>query len=384
MNVPREEVPIVVTREQLYVDTQTHKKNRQRCQQCSGCIHRSHFGNKSFNITYSFIDRHKICVVASVILVGGVLFVALVTEKMSRYFLDPRDCLARGLRFLQIDHEGKMTKKTRTEKFRKHYGSSPLDIATQWYDLCHTDLKKAKLTKKEKTRGFKMFMAAHFFLWTYSKNSEILASRFGICERLARGAHLWDWIERIAALEQRVIFWPKDLDSADTEINALSVDGTDKKGWERKHETLPYDPGNFTQKHAHGGLKFQVTLCAQRALCVDIFGPVRGGMGDKEMLERSGILKRLKKGKLVIADRGYIKDKWKDQISWPHEHDSKKANNFKSRVRLRHESFNGRMCYFGTMNQTWHHTDEQLGFAFRAVAVNVQYQMNNGSPLFVP
>jgi hypothetical protein len=326
---------------------------------------------------------HKICVVAAVILVGEVLFVALVTEKMSRYFLDPRECLARGLRFLHIDPKGKKSKKTRTEEFRKHYGSSPLDIASQWYDLCQTNIEKAKLTRQEKTRGFKMFMAAHFFLWGYCKNANLLASRFGICERLARGAHLWDWIKHIAGLEKHVIFWPKALDSATSETASHSTDGVDKKTWERKHETLPYDKKKYTKKHAHGGLKFQLTLCAQRSRCIDIFGPVRGGMGDKEMLERSGILKRLKKGKLVIADRGYINDKWKEQVSWPHEHDSKEANNFKSRVRLRHETFNGRMSFFGTMTQTWRHTDEQLGFAFRAVAVIVQYQMNNGSPLYV-
>jgi hypothetical protein len=302
---------------------------------------------------------------------------------MSQFFLEPRQVLAIGLRFLKIDPKGKKSKAQRLHTFHKHYGSTPLVLADQYFDLCHTNIEKAKLTNKEKTRGFKMFMAAHFFLWNYSKNAEVLASRFDICTKYAGGAHLWVWIERVAALEKKVIFWPKELDQISSETMALSVDGTDKKTWERKHATLPFDRKNYTKKHAHGGLKYQIVLCAKRQQAVDIFGPVRGGMSDKKMLQESGVLKRLQKGKLIVADRGYIDDKIKDKVSWPNLHDSKETNNFKSRCRLRHETFNGRISFFGSMSQTWTHTNMQHGLAFRAVAVTVQYQMNNGSPLFV-
>jgi hypothetical protein len=300
---------------------------------------------------------------------------------MSASFVEPRVVVHRGLRFLKIDPKGKWSKERRHAKFKKHFGGYALTIASQWYDLCHTDIKKAKLTTKEISRGFKMFLIAHHYLWNYPRNSDQVADTFDVCEAYSRGSHLWIWIGRIAALEKKVIFWPKALDRDNTEVLAISVDGTDKKDWERKHQTekLPYDRKNFSKKHQHGALKYQVTLAAQRQQCIHIYGPVRGGMSDKEMLARSGVLRRLRKGKLCSGDRGYIDKKWKHQVSWPNLHDSKETNNMKSRIRLRHETFNGKMSQYGTMRQNWRHTKEQHGLAFRAVAVTIQYALDNGN-----
>ena len=127
---------------------------------------------------------------------------------------------------------------------------------------------------------------------------------------MAHGPHLWDWIKHVAALEERVIYWPKDLDLLDTEVNAISIDGVDKRNREQKHDYLSLNTKNCSKKHKHGALKYQLTLATHHQQCVHTFGPVRGGMGDKEMLTRSDILKRLKKGKLANAERGYIDKKF--------------------------------------------------------------------------
>ena len=300
----------------------------------------------------------------------------------------PDQVLNLGLILLSIDNDKKLTKERRLIKFKKHYGAHPLTLATQWYALCTTDIEEAKLTEKEKRRGLKMFLVSHYFLWNYPRNSDQLADRFRMCTDYARGKHLWDWIQKIAGLEKLVIDWPKALDRSDAEVNVVSIDGVDKKTWERPHKTecLPYDRKNYTQKHAHGGIKYQVTLCAHRQQCVHIFGPVRGGMGDKEMLERSGILNRLVPGKLANCDRGYIKEQFAHKIAWPNpQQDSKLVNNLKSRIRLRHETFNGKMAFYATMSQTWRHTDKQHGLAFRAIAVTIQYALNDGTAiLFEP
>mgnify|MGYP000167110465 CR=1 FL=1 len=95
--------------------------------------------------------------------------------------LSPSDVLKKGLKGLQF--EGNLAA-MRTQQFHPHYGSSPLDLADMWYDLTVTTILVAELTDKEKSEeGFKMFLAAHYFLWTYPKNSNLLASQFGICER---------------------------------------------------------------------------------------------------------------------------------------------------------------------------------------------------------
>ncbi|KAL7567915.1 hypothetical protein ACA910_019628 [Epithemia clementina (nom. ined.)] len=268
--------------------------------------------------------------------------------------VEPRKIVARGLCFLKLDPKNKCNKEKQLLKFRKHYGSHPLTLASQWYDMCHTDIEKAKVSGKEVTRGVKMFLCAHYFLWNYTQNADQVGDTFSMCSKYGGGKHLWSWIMCIAALESNVIFWPTKLNCADSEVNAISIDGTDKKTWGKKHKTefLPYDRQNYSQKHSHGGVKYQVTLCAQRQQCVHIYGPVHGGMSDQEMLERSGILKQLKTGKLANANRGYINQKFVKQVSWPNLHDSKEVNNLKSRIRLQHETFNGKMSFFGCLNQT--------------------------------
>jgi hypothetical protein len=303
------------------------------------------------------------------------------THIMAQHILvEPREVVSRAFSFMQIDPQKKWSHERRAKQFAKHFGPPPLTIATQWYDLCHADIEgKAKLTEKEQKLGFRSFLAAHYFLWNYTRNADQLAAYFHMCERYARGAPLWDWIKHVAALEKKVIVWPKELDSDDTEVTAISVDGVDKKSWKHPTETLNLDPKNYTQKHGCDGSKWQLTLAAHRQQCVHIYGPVRGGMSDKEMLTRSGVLKRLRKGKLACADRGYIAKKFVNQVSWPNVHDSPAVNNHKSRIRLRHESFNGKMSKYASMSHTWTHTTEQHGIAFRAVAVTIQYSMNDGN-----
>jgi hypothetical protein len=57
---------------------------------------------------------------------------------------------------------------------------------------------------------------------------------------------------------------------------------------------------------------------------------------------------------------------------------------FKNRARMRHETFNGRLKHFDILGLPFRHTEmRQHKAAFEAVAVIVQYQMENGYPLFV-
>ena len=91
--------------------------------------------------------------------------------------------MEKGLRFMNIPCDCKSTA-TRLVEFHKHFGSGPLDISEMWYDLMHTDIPNARVEEKEKNmKGFKMFLASHFFLWTYPKNATLIASCFNICER---------------------------------------------------------------------------------------------------------------------------------------------------------------------------------------------------------
>jgi hypothetical protein len=306
-------------------------------------------------------------------------------EFLLAMLLSVTDVLERGLRYMFSGNALDWKSREKRELiFHKHYGSSPLVIASMWYDLVNTDIVNPhiQMSKKDKERGFKMFITAHFFLWSYPKNYEMLASRFGICQDYARGAHLWIWIERVAYLERKVIFRPKELDDPESEIFGTSTDGVDFPGWETKHATLPVDRGMCSQKLNNCAWKYQIALAVHKPQCVGIFGPRRGGEDDKTMLEKSGLLQEIKEGKLLIVDGGYTNEANADKLSWPNPQDSKEVQNFKSRARLRHETFNGRLKNFRALRDTFRHGKDKHKLVLTAVAVTVQYQMNNGSPIY--
>jgi hypothetical protein len=148
---------------------------------------------------------------------------------VAQLLLLPRDVMARGLAFLQISVKRKSIE-WQISEFHAHYGSDALELASMWYDLTTTNIPEAKLTVKEKSdKGLQMFLLAHHWLWTYPRNAKIVASRFKLYKGYCQGKPLWTWIGRIAALKAKKIVWGPHLDSRNTRIFVVSVDGTDFK-----------------------------------------------------------------------------------------------------------------------------------------------------------
>ena len=233
---------------------------------------------------------------------------------------------------------------------------------------------------KKNMKGIKMFLAAHHFLWTYPKNRRILASSIDIGKRNARGEPLWKWIQRIAALKEKKIVW----DPFHEVFFGMSIDGTDYRTFKEKHPVFNKNPKTYSQKFNHGALKYEVGLSIFKSKCVWINGPFRGGKSDIDIF-RAGLKKKCKDLNFVmIADGGYqtSADDEKHKFSIPDKMDSKELYNFKTRVRSRHEAFNGRLKKFECLNNTFRHGTKKHKYAFEAVVVIVQYQMDNGSPLF--
>jgi hypothetical protein len=92
----------------------------------------------------------------------------------------------------------------------------------------------------------------------------------------------------------------------------------------------------------------------------------------------------LKKLAKMIVDRGYRTDEKDEQgmFAIPDMMDSKELKRFKTHTRLRHKNFNRRIKQFGIWNQKFRHGFDKHGFAFEAVVVIIQYQMENGSPIY--
>lgn len=120
-----------------------------------------------------------------------------------RLILSADDMMARALTYMNMppEKQARRSPASNLEDFKCHYGASPGVLAEMWEDLCTTDIDGAKLSGKQKGEtGFCYFLMVHHFLWTYPKNANILASRFGICHKQASGKAFWPWVRKIAAL----------------------------------------------------------------------------------------------------------------------------------------------------------------------------------------
>ena len=289
--------------------------------------------------------------------------------------LMPSEVLEQGLRFVNLDRL--IGKKSAEVWFRKHYGSGSLDLAEMWYDLNNTDIEEAKLDEVEKSMsGFKKFMVAHHFIWTYPKNSYQLASRMGVCECYARGEPLWKWVKKIAALKAKKIVWDRD---DCPEIFALSIDVTDFQTWEKQHDTYNQDPANCSRKFNHCGVKYEIGLSIFESKIQWINGPYKGSVHDITIF-RDKLKAKMPEGKIGIVDRGYQGEA--GLLAVPNDKDPKPLRNFKSRARCRHEALNGRIGKFKCLYEPFRHGWDKHKIALEAVCVAVQYQMDNGAELF--
>lgn len=304
----------------------------------------------------------------------------------------PEICLRYALNFIKVSdaRQERMSVKFKKMVFGWHFGSSPKDIADMWTDLQRDEHPGAFLSVKQNSqKGFKRFVMANYFLWTYPKNAGIFSFTFSICERYCRGEELHIWIRKMAALLPKKIFWDDDLAKDGTSPFAYSVDCTDVRMWEpRAHHEYNVDRKYFSKKHNHGGLKYEIVLSVDKAKCLAVTGPFRAGMHDMTVLRKETKEKLLQAGqKVTIADGIYKPGKGqpneKELFSIPRTTDDDDLKAFKSRVRSRHESFNGRIKFFLFLQNTFRGTDiAKHGDTFRAICVAVQYQMDNGSPIF--
>ena len=84
----------------------------------------------------------------------------------------------------------------------------------------------------------------------------------------------------------------------------------------------------------------------------------------------------------MLERNGTIDKLHQETHAYPNEIDNQKLHNFKSCAWLQHEAFNGKLKKFSIMEQTFKHKFEKHKVAFEAVVVIVQFQMENGQPLF--
>ena len=287
------------------------------------------------------------------------------------------------------NRQERMSNELKERYFCAHYGSSPAVLANVWNDLCDTDIVEATIPQNERNcGGLKMFLVAQFYLWNKPRNAIVLSSRFWIAESRAQGESLWKWINRVAALKAVKIAWDEALDDPDDEIFIVSLDGVDFKTREEVHPRYPVDPQMRSHKMNHAAWKYEIALAIFRERIVFASGPEKASVHDMTMFRNNGLKAKMLQlpGKMIIGDGGYqtAEPDEINMISTPNPVDPEGLRNFKSRVRLRHETINSRMKQYAILKHGFELGKERHASCFYAVLVMIQYKMDHGSYLYRP
>lgn len=296
----------------------------------------------------------------------------------------PDEILREGLEIggFGLKRQQKVTRKTLLRRFKAFYGSNPIVYAEIIEDLQTTQCEKAHVAPNK--ISVEKLLLAMSFLKCY-QSEEVRAGSSKYTEKTVRK---WGWFyaRKIQALKEEKIVWPEQwndghplLHDNDTPVFIISVDGVHCKVNEPIHPVYSKNPKYYSHKSNGPALDYELGISVFDNKLVWMKGPKPAATHDITVY-REALKNKIPAGKRAIGDNGYRGEP--NTISAPNSHDSKELRRFKSRARARHESFNARIKNFKCLSERFRHGIDKHRICFEAVCVIVQYQLENGSPLF--
>ncbi|KAL7527041.1 hypothetical protein ACHAXR_001767, partial [Thalassiosira sp. AJA248-18] len=232
---------------------------------------------------------------------------------------------------------------------------------------------------------------------------KVMAGRWKCHEETYR--HKWKTgVAAIAALrDQKIKFDPSDF--PDDQIFLLSVDGVNFTMNEpRVHReqvpsqnlavvptTIKLGPGShwYDHKSHSAGVSYEIGVDVRRPRICWINGPkpasvsesvtFNGGKKKDKQKDPNCLANKIPEGKRVLADSA-LKGSKKASTRMPGN--SLATKQFKARAQARHETLYKKFKDFAILRQRFRHGFHQHKVVLDAVAVVVQYDMENGHPLF--
>lgn len=146
---------------------------------------------------------------------------------------------------------------------------------------------------------------------------------------------------------------------------------------------MPIDRKHWSHKFNGPGLRHEIAVSTCESKCVWVNGPFEPGADQDKGNFASGLMSKIAPNKKLNADRNHNSSEPGMQVlATPNLMDPKELCRFKSRARLRHETFNSRLKCYKCLSEKFRHGIDKHKIAFEAVCVIVQYQMDNGSELY--
>jgi hypothetical protein len=265
-------------------------------------------------------------------------------------------------------------------RWKAWYGASPKALASLYYDLEQREEQNGLASIVDYRLKY-FFMALNWLVT--NANEHVRAGTWGVDEDTGRD-RTRQMIRAIHALEAEKIGYPFDQNDDGT-ILVITVDGV--------HAPIQEPRSNpnknwCSHKFKGAGLSYELAIAVHEPKLVWINGPFLAGEKDKDIFRKpNGLQSKLLPGQKAIGDSGYSDV---PGVSWNNKEDDAVTYAYKKRARARHESFNARIKRFEVLSTKFRGFHDHNGktvhdshrAAFGAICVVVQYDMENGHPLF--
>ena len=149
---------------------------------------------------------------------------------------------------------------------------------------------------------------------------------------------------------------------------------------------------HYSHKFNGAGVGYELGIAIYSSRLVWIAGPFpasrhdltifRGGKPN-EPRDPNALISMIPPGKKGIGDSAYTAEAGVNgKMAVTRNEDTVALRKFKARAKARHETFNGRLKAFQVLDIPFRHRELVHVSVFEATCVAVQYDMDNGSPLF--
>ena len=274
-------------------------------------------------------------------------------------------------------------KRTNDHRLKDFCGVTSKTILDLLHDIQDPSLQSKQISKPNPSH----LIFTLYFLKKYPTAIEFTARTGDGTEKTVL-KRAWKYINAIQALKERKIQWIFGNGNGNNNNNnnsffLLSVDGVHCQIHEPR--TQPSSAW-YSEKFNKPGLAYEIGLAIYQSKIVWTSGPFPAGQNDNIIFQKpNGLKSKIPNGSLAIGDQGYRGHP--EKVSTRNDYNSRDLKVFKNRVRARHETVNSRLKAFGILNQVFRTKSVEARMikhkaAFEACLVLVQYEMDNGSPLF--
>jgi hypothetical protein len=298
---------------------------------------------------------------------------------MSDYTTD--DIFRIGLKYAEYDYRKSYKQATNHDlrRFASAYKVGPEAIRSIFDDLHSIDIGEHRINKPVIKY---LFMTLNW--WKEYRTEENMASnnkrKWGCTEKTI-SKHVWAYTRAIEALAQTKVVWPFEGDDMPKEIFIATVDGVHFKVYKMRQTPNKNMKGS---KLGGAAVGYELAISVWNGKLVWINGPFPAGETDIIVYKKPGGLQsKVPEGKRIIGDKIYVSQ---PEVSGRNPAHSKKLGKFIERSKARHETFNDRLKSFNILSTCFRSkTRDRLTkhkSVLTAICVALQYDIENGNPLF--